>query len=131
MLVHASLFESAAHELRDCEDVLPESSCAGEMERAARPPAQLHRMPEPQCRKRAMTHEDRNGCGHMKTRIGTWMRRWTYSLRGSRGSASCRGSNGGRSRRTMGKIGQFCPKIVKLVTGTTAGNGTWWKLKVV
>ena len=34
-------------------------------------------------------------------------------------------------RRTMGKIGQFCPKIVELLTGTTAGNGTWWNLKVV
>ena len=34
-------------------------------------------------------------------------------------------------RRTMGKIGQFCPKIVELLTGTTADNGTWWKLKVV
>ena len=31
----------------------------------------------------------------------------------------------------MGKIGQFCPKIVELLTGTTAGNGTWWNLKVV
>ena len=27
-------------------------------------------------------------------------------------------------RHTMGKIGQFCPKIVELLTRTTAGNGT-------
>ena len=36
----------------------------------------------------------------------------------------CRWYVGAAICRTMGKIGQFCPKIVELLTGTTGGNGT-------